>query len=117
MSDSASLASSGEAHAHEGKFHVFVQLAMILAIITGLELLVIYMPLANWLIITLLMVMSAVKFVAVIWIFMHLKWDKRFLTVLFFIGMIIGGGTLWALLLLHGANASEPVGPAYEELG
>lgn len=117
MSDSASLASSGEAHAHEGKFHVFVQLAMILAIITGLELLVIYMPLANWVIITLLMAMSAVKFFAVIWIFMHLKWDKRFLTVLFFIGMIIGGGTLWALLLLHGANHSTPVGPAYEELG
>ncbi len=116
MSDSASVASA-EAHAHEGKFHVFVQLAMILAVITGLELLVIYMPLANWLIITLLMAMSAVKFIAVIWIFMHLKWDKRFLTVLFVIGMIIGGGTLWALLLLHGAKDSAPVGPAYEELG
>jgi cytochrome c oxidase subunit IV len=116
MSDSATAASS-ETHAPEGKFHVFVQLAMILAIITGLELLVIYMPLANWIIITLLMAMSAVKFIAVIWIFMHLKWDKRFLTVLFVIGMIVGGGTLWALLLLHGANASAPVGPAYEELG
>lgn len=116
MSDTASVASS-EAHAHEGKFHVFVQLAMVLAVITGLELLVIYMPLANWLIITLLMTMSAVKFVAVIWVFMHLKWDKRFLTVLFFIGMVIGGGTLWALLLIHGAEASAPIGPAYEELG
>ncbi|GAB5558594.1 MAG: hypothetical protein SynsKO_02410 [Synoicihabitans sp.] len=115
MSDSASVASHGEVHAHEGKFHVFVQLAMILAVITGLELLVIYMPLALWLIITLLMTMSAVKFVAVIWIFMHLKWDKRFLTVLFIIGMIIGGGTLWALLLLHGAEASTPVGPLYEQ--
>lgn len=116
MSDSVSVAPS-EAHAHEGKFHLFVQLAMILAVITGLELLVIYMPLANWLIITLLMTMSAVKFGAVIWIFMHLKWDKVFLTILFFIGMIIGGGTLWALLLIHGADASTPVGPAYEELG
>ena len=116
MSDTASVASS-EAHAHEGKFHLFVQLAMVLAVITGLELLVIYMPLANWLIITLLMTMSAVKFVAVIWIFMHLKWDKRFLTVLFFIGRVIGGGTLWALLLVHGAEASTPIGPSYEEAG
>lgn len=116
MSNTASVAST-EAHAHEGKFHLFVQLAMVLAVITGLELLVIYMPLANWLIITLLMSMSAVKFVAVIWIFMHLKWDKRFLTLLFFIGMVVGGGTLWALLLIHGAEASTPIGPAYEELG
>lgn len=116
MSDTASVASS-EVHAHEGKFHVFVQLAMVLAVITGLELLVIYMPLATWLIITLLMTMSAVKFVAVIWVFMHLKWDKRFLTVLFFIGMVIGGGTLWALLLVHGAEASTPMGPAYKEAG
>lgn len=113
MSDSAS-ATAHEGHAHEGKFHVFVQLAMILAIITGLELLIIYMPLAQWIVITVLMILSAIKFVAVIWIFMHLKWDKRFLTVLFVIGMIIGGGTLWALLLIHGAKDSVPVGPAYE---
>ena len=116
MSDSATIAST-EPHAHEGKFHLFVQLAMILAVITGLELLVIYMPLATWLVISLLMFMSAVKFIAVIWIFMHLKWDKAFLTILFFIGMVIGGGTLWALLLIHGAEASTPVGPMYEEQG
>jgi len=118
MSDSASAtAHDGPApasHSHEGKFHVFVQLAMVLAIITGLELLIIYLPLAKWIIITGLMVLSAIKFVAVIWIFMHLKWDARFLTILFCIGMIIGGGTLWALLLIHGAEASAPVGPAYE---
>jgi len=113
MSDSA-IADADHGHAHEGKFHVFVQLAMILAIITGLELLIIYMPLADWIIITVLMGLSAIKFVAVVWIFMHLKWDARFLTVLFVIGMIIGGGTLWALLLVHGAEASAPVGPAYE---
>lgn len=114
MSASATV-SADESHAHEGKFHVFVQLAMVLAIITGMELLVIYMPLANWLIITLLMAMSAVKFIAVIWVFMHLKWDKRFCTVLFVIGLILGGGTLGALLLLHGAEASTPIGPAYEQ--
>ncbi len=115
MSDSATAAAS-EGHAHEGKFHIFVQVAMALAVITGLELLIVYMPLATWLIITILMGLSVIKFVAVVWIFMHLKWDKRFLTTLFCIGMIIGGGTLWALLLLHGAEASTPVGPAYEQV-
>ena len=110
-------ATADSGHAHEGKFHVFVQLAMILAVITGLELLVIYIPFEIWLVITLLMGMSAVKFMAVIFIFMHLKWDKAFCTILFFIGLVLGGGTLWVLLLLHGAEASVPVGPAYEQIG
>src|SRR5690606_33613452 len=110
-------APAAEGHAHEGKFHIFVQLAMVLAVVTGLELLVIYIPFQMWLVITLLMIMSAFKFMAVIFIFMHLKWDKAFCTTLFFIGLILGGGTLWALLLLHGAEASLPVGSAYEEVG
>jgi cytochrome c oxidase subunit IV len=114
MSASATV-SSDDSHAHEGKFHVFVQLAMILAIITGMELLVIYLPLAQWLVITLLMFMSVVKFMAVIFVFMHLKWDKMFCTILFFIGLILGGGTLGALLFIHGADASIPVGAAYDE--
>ncbi|MCC5023290.1 MAG: cytochrome C oxidase subunit IV family protein [Candidatus Synoicihabitans palmerolidicus] len=101
-------------HAHEGKFHVFVQLAMILAIITGMELLVIYIPMMTWLIITLLAIMSVVKFMAVIFIFMHLKWDKPFCTILFFIGLILGTGTLGAFLLIHHADASSPTGPAYD---
>lgn len=111
----AAAGSPPESHSHEGKFHLFVQLALALAIITGGELLVIYLPLPHWLIIASLMIMSAVKFVAVIFIFMHLKWDKPFNTILFFIGLSIAGGTLWALLAIHGADASVPVGPAYEQ--
>ncbi|WP_221030267.1 cytochrome C oxidase subunit IV family protein [Actomonas aquatica] len=110
----ASTLSASDSHAHDGKFHVFVQLAMILAIITGMELLVIYIPMPEWLVISILMGLSVVKFLAVIFIFMHLKWDKAFCTILFFIGLALGGGTLWALLLLHGAKDSQPVGPAYE---
>lgn len=104
-----------QAHAHEGKFHVFVQLAMILAVITGLELLIIYIPLPMWLIITILLVLSAVKFLCVIFVFMHLRWDKVFCTVLFFIGLLMATGTVGALLLIHGAEASVPAGPAYEQ--
>ena len=119
MSASATVSPVAPAdhHGAEGKFHVFVSLAMALAIITGGELLIIYLPLPAWFIITGLMGMSVVKFVAVVWIFMHLKWDKAFNTILLMMGMVIAGGTMWALLLLHGAKASVPVGPAYEELG
>lgn len=117
MSAAAILPGSAEAqaHAHEGKFHVFVQLAMILAVITGLELLIIYMPIAHWLIITILLGLSAIKFLCVIFVFMHLRWDKVFCTVLFFIGLILAGGTVGALLLIHTADASKPVGAAYDQ--
>jgi len=101
------------AHAHgpadESKFKVFVQLAMLLAIITGLEIITVYLPFTPWLLVTGLIGMSVVKFMFVIFVFMHLKWDKLFCTVLFFIGLVLAGGTMWALLKLFGAAASLPL--------
>ncbi|HEY3755441.1 MAG TPA: cytochrome C oxidase subunit IV family protein [Opitutaceae bacterium] len=97
------------AHAEENKFHLFVQIAMVLAVITGLEIVTVYMPFVSWLLVTALVVMSAVKFLFVIFIFMHLKWDKKFCTVLFFIGLILGGGTMWGLLKIFSAAASFPL--------
>jgi len=100
----------GQAHAHsEGKFHIFVQIAMLLAVITGVEIVLIYLPLTKWLVITSLIVLSTVKFMFVIFYFMHLKWDKLFCTILFFIGLVLAGGTMWALLKLFAAEASLPL--------
>lgn len=111
----SSHAPAAGGHDHgEGKFHLFVQVAMILSVITGIEIVIIYLPFATWLIVSALAALSAVKFLYVIFIFMHLRWDKAFCTTLFFIGLILAGGTLWALLAIHGAEASIPVGPAYE---
>jgi cytochrome c oxidase subunit IV len=99
------------AHGHheESKFHIFVQLAMILAVITGVEIVLIYVPLAKWLIVTSLVVLSLVKFLLVIFIFMHLKWDKLFCTVLFFIGLVLAGGTVGALMAIFSVEDSIPL--------
>ncbi len=103
-------ASAGHAvHADDNKFEIFVKLAMLLAIITGLEIITVYLPFAGWLLITALVGMSVVKFLFVIFVFMHLRWDKLFCTILFFIGLILAGGTMWALLTLFGAEASIPL--------
>lgn len=111
---SATADSSHAAAGHgESKFHLFVQIAMILAIITGVEIVLVYLPLAKWLVVSILVALSAIKFLFVIFIFMHLKWDRLFCTILFFIGLALGGGTAGALLLIHSAEASVPVGPAY----
>ncbi|PTY06511.1 hypothetical protein DB347_10710 [Opitutaceae bacterium EW11] len=109
MSDvTTSVADVQPAH-HESKFHVFVQIAMILAIITGVEIVIVYLPLARWLIVSALVTLSAVKFMMVIFYFMHLKWDKIFCTILFFIGLILAGGTAIALLALFSVGDSHPL--------
>ncbi len=97
------------AHAADSKFHLFVQVAMLLAIITGLEIVTVYLPFVAWLLVFALVAMSAVKFLFVIFVFMHLKWDKMFCTVLFFIGLVLAGGTMWGLLQLFATQASLPL--------
>jgi cytochrome c oxidase subunit 4 len=96
-------------HHEPSKFHIYIQIAMILSVITGIEVVLIYMPLATWFIVTSLCVLSAVKFLFVIFYFMHLRWDKVFCTILFFIGLVLAGGTMWAFLHLFGAEASVPL--------
>jgi cytochrome c oxidase subunit 4 len=99
------------AHDHESdnKFEIFVQIAMLLAVITGAEIITVYLPFAKWLLVSSLIILSAVKFLFVIFIFMHLRWDKPFCTILFFIGLFLGGGTMFALLKIFGAAASVPL--------
>ena len=111
----ASAADHGH-HDESSKFQIYVQIAMLLAVITGVEIIGVYLPFAKWIIVTSLVVLSVVKFMYVIFFFMHLRWDKPFCTILFFIGLILATGTVWALLLLFGAEASKPLaalaGPA-----
>lgn len=105
----ASAASDAHGHHEPSKFHIYVQIAMLLGVITGIEIVLIYLPFAKWIVVTGLVVLSTIKFLYVIFYFMHLKWDKLFCTVLFFIGLVLAGGTMWALLKLFGAEASMPL--------
>ncbi len=93
----------------ESKFHLLVQMAMVLAVMTGMEVLLVYLPLAKWIIITGLMTLLTIKFIIGIFLFMHLKWDKLFCTILFFIGLILAGGTAAALLALFNDHDSVPL--------
>jgi len=69
----------------------------------------VYLPFMKWILVTALVILSTVKFMFVIFYFMHLRWDKAFCTILFFIGLVLAGGTMWALLKLFGAEASKPL--------
>jgi cytochrome c oxidase subunit IV len=103
-------ATAGPVHAAEqSKFWLYIQIAMLLAVITGLELVTVYMPFMKWLLVGVLVVLSTVKFMFVIFYFMHLRWDKAFCTILFFIGLVLAGGTMWALLRLFSVEDSKPL--------
>jgi cytochrome c oxidase subunit 4 len=107
MSAHAATATAG--HHEPSKFHTYVQIAMLLGVITGIEIVLVYLPMAKWFVVGSLVLLSAVKFLYVIFYFMHLKWDKVFCTILFFIGLVLAGGTMWALLHLFAAEASKPL--------
>lgn len=110
MSAPITAAAADHDHGHEfSKFQIYVQIAMLLAVITGIEIICVYVPFAKWIIVTTLVVLSIVKFMFVIFYFMHLRWDKPFCTILFFIGLTLAAGTMWALLALFSAEASLPL--------
>jgi cytochrome c oxidase subunit 4 len=107
---SAPAALTADAGHHEpSKFHFYIAIAMILSVITGVEVVLVYLPIVKWFVVTALVTLSAVKFMFVIFFFMHLRWDKVFCTILFFIGLVLAGGTMCALLHLFGADASKPL--------
>jgi cytochrome c oxidase subunit 4 len=101
MSAPASTAHAPGHELEQSKFWIFVQLAMLLVTV--------YLPFMKWILISALVVLSTVKFMFVIFYFMHLRWDKAFCTILFFIGLILAGGTMWALLKLFGVADSKPL--------
>ncbi len=106
---SISIPTEPREHAETNKFWAYVQIAMLLAVITGVEIVAIGLPFAKWLLVSALVILSLVKFLFVIFYFMHLRWDKAFCTILFFIGLILAGGTMWGLVHLFAVEDSKPL--------
>jgi cytochrome c oxidase subunit 4 len=90
------------------KDKLYVQVALILAAITAVEVATYVwpeFPVWSWggdsntgLIVSLL-IMMAVKFAMVLWFFMHLKWDKPILTKTFLSGLVLALGVYLAVML------------------
>ncbi len=82
------------------RYLTFIYVALFLAILTGIEIVIIFIPWPFWFILTALIAMSTVKFVCVILWFMHLIYDKMMCLALFVAGLILAAGTMVALLAL-----------------
>jgi len=82
------------------RYHHFITLALWLAAITGVEIVLIFLPLPAAVLLAVLALLSAVKFFAVILWFMHLIYDARLLFWLFFAGLVLAFATFTAVLML-----------------
>jgi cytochrome c oxidase subunit IV len=81
----------------------YVKVAVVLTLITALEVGVIYIRQLSPIIVPLLLAMSAAKFALVAMFFMHLRYDARPLTVVFVGPLLIATGLAVALMTLTGA--------------
>ena len=94
------------------RFFTFFNLSMFLVAITGVEIVIIYVKtFDSTSIIGVLFATSIVKFIGVVWWFMHLRWDKVLNTILFLMGLVIALGTYFAVIYMAD---SHPVVEKFE---
>ena len=73
---------------------------LILAVITLVEFLIFYVESLGVLLIPIMLILSLMKFVIVVAFFMHLRFDNKLFTYLFFAGFILAAVIAVALLIL-----------------
>jgi cytochrome c oxidase subunit IV len=93
-------------HAHPGE-RTYIKVAVVLAIITIVEVAIWYLDLPHWFLVTALLVLSAVKFCIVVGYFMHLKFDDKRLLAIFAGGLFLGGAILLALDVLTNVDSLD----------
>ena len=82
----------------------YINVAIVLAIITGVEVATLYVPgIPNPVLVISLLVMSAVKFYLVVGFFMHLKYDHGIMRALFVGPLIIAVAIILAVMALFSA--------------
>jgi cytochrome c oxidase subunit IV len=86
-----------EAHASN---RTYVQIALILAVITIVEVVIYYIPAVRGVLVPALIVLSLAKFIMVVGFFMHLKYDHRLYRFMFAAGMVLTLGVYLAMIAM-----------------
>jgi cytochrome c oxidase subunit 4 len=87
------------AHAHPSS-QVYVRVAIILAIITFIEVVIWYIPTVRPALVPALLILSVAKFLMVVGFFMHLRFDSRLYRFMFASGLVVTLGVYLALLAM-----------------
>ena len=86
-------------HKHPGPGR-YVLVGTALVMLTATEVAVYYIEALRGILVPVLLVLSAAKFALVVLFYMHLKFDSRLFTGLFFGGLALAASLMLALLLL-----------------
>lgn len=89
--------------AEHASVRTYVRVAVVLTLVTALEVGVTYIRLLTPIIVPLLLAMSAAKFALVVMYFMHLRYDPRSLSAVFVGPLLLATGLAIALMTLTGA--------------
>ncbi len=80
----------------------YIVIAIILAVLTAMEVMVFYVEALHPVLVPVLLVMMSVKFALVVMFFMHLRYDGRLLTGIFLWGLFIAVVIILALMAIFG---------------
>jgi cytochrome c oxidase subunit 4 len=86
-------------HAHPSNFF-YVAIAIVLAIITSVEVAVYYVESLRPLLVPILLILSALKFALVAAFFMHLKFDSKLFAYFFGGGLTLAAAVVISILVL-----------------
>ena len=94
-------------HDHHPTAGTYIKVGIVLTLITIVEVWAYYIPawVAHWSFVPSLLIMSAVKFVTVVMVYMHLKYDHRLFRALFTGPFLVAALTLIGLMFLFGKLA------------
>ena len=88
-------------HAHP-KAKEYLGIAVILTVITAVEVAIFYIPAMKPVLVPSLLVLSALKFALVVMFYMHLKFDHQLFSWLFVVPMVLAALVIVALMKLFG---------------
>ncbi len=88
-------------HAHPTAA-VYIRIAVILTILTVIEVGVFYVPAFHPVLAPILLSLSAIKFAIVVMFYMHLKMDNKFFTFLFGGPLLLAAAVMLGLMFLFG---------------
>lgn len=100
MSAEATAVSREEQHGSHASPGFYWLIGGILTVITAVEVAIFYIPALDPVLVPVLLVLSAAKFLLVVMFFMHLKFDSKVYTGLFLSGMTLATFMMVALIVL-----------------
>jgi cytochrome c oxidase subunit IV len=89
------------AHGAHATVGFYWMIGIVLAVITAVEVAVFYIPALDPVLVPVLLVLSAAKFVLVVMFFMHLRFDSIVLTWLFMAGLVLATFMITGLIILY----------------